>query len=80
MQTYMNCSSNLSYLIISYDIRFFCLHHGCRFVCARINVFPLPNLLPMLYFSVPISKKIEKTNMLGTLVAACTPCLLALRY
>jgi hypothetical protein len=29
----------LSYFIISCGIRFFCLHHGCRFVCARIKHF-----------------------------------------
>jgi hypothetical protein len=39
MQTYMNCSSNLSYLIISCGIRFFCLHHDFRFVYARIKYF-----------------------------------------
>jgi hypothetical protein len=38
MQTYMD---HQIYLILSSPVasNFFCLHHGCRFVCARIKYF-----------------------------------------
>ena len=51
------------YLILSSPVAsdFFCLHHGCRFVCARIKYFLSIAFYPCCIFSMPISKKIEET-------------------
>jgi hypothetical protein len=49
----------LSYHLLWHSI--FCLHHGCRFVCARIKYFLTIAFYSCFIFSIPISQKIEET-------------------